>query len=353
MKKLFFLTALLCASVMAFAAIDWNNYEWLGDGAGGGAYSNKYKIALASGQAVVNIQKPGFADEAGIYTTFPAGIISCTLADGQYAVQGAGAVLYLSAFTKQETEVTVVHGTGTCVFTVYYVDGEASSSGKADPELSLNKTADTLSAESPAETFQIIPTKKGNGAISYSSNNSGIASVSETGLVTAVGRGIARITVSLAETDDYADAVATLVVTVTGPINWDAISWLSGSNDKYKLVIDPDIDNKFGGKKIEGENLWVGFPSAVFGECSIEYSALGAGVSFALSNFPQKTKNQFTMVCEGITYTFYVYNDNGTDSATAIENVEVGAKAIKIFENGQLIIIKNGVRYSALGNEIK
>ena len=251
MKKLFFLTALLCASVMAFAAIDWNNYEWLGDGAGGGAYSNKYKIALASGQAVVNIQKPGFADEAGIYTTFPAGIISCTLADGQYAVQGAGAVLYLSAFTKQETEVTVVHGTGTCVFTVYYVDGEASSSGKADPELSLNKTADTLSAESPAETFQIIPTKKGNGAISYSSNNSGIASVSETGLVTAVGRGIARITVSLAETDDYADAVATLVVTVTGPINWDAISWLSGSNDKYKLSFE-QFEKKEGEEEFRG-----------------------------------------------------------------------------------------------------
>ena len=66
MKKISFLFALLCASVMSFAAIDWSQYEYLGDGAGGGAYSNKYKVAPAEGQNVVNIQKPGWAAEAGI-----------------------------------------------------------------------------------------------------------------------------------------------------------------------------------------------------------------------------------------------------------------------------------------------
>ncbi len=39
--------------------------------------------------------------------------------------------------------------------------------------------------------------------------------------------------------------------------------------------------------------------------------------------------------------------------ATAVENVEVGAKAIKMFENGQLVIIKNGVKYNALGAELR
>ena len=33
----------------------------------------------------------------------------------------------------------------------------------------------------------------------------------------------------------------------------------------------------------------------------------------------------------------------------AVENVEATVKATKIFENGQLVIIKNGVRYNALG----
>lgn len=33
----------------------------------------------------------------------------------------------------------------------------------------------------------------------------------------------------------------------------------------------------------------------------------------------------------------------------AIDNVNAGVKAVKTFENGQLVIIKNGVRYNALG----
>ena len=33
----------------------------------------------------------------------------------------------------------------------------------------------------------------------------------------------------------------------------------------------------------------------------------------------------------------------------AVENVEADVKTVKIFENGQLVIIKNGVRYNALG----
>ena len=35
-----------------------------------------------------------------------------------------------------------------------------------------------------------------------------------------------------------------------------------------------------------------------------------------------------------------------------VENVSDGAKAVKTFENGQLVIIKNGVRYNALGAQL-
>lgn len=129
MKKLsirFFamVTMLLCASTMAFAAVDWSKYEFIGDGAGGGKYSNKYKVETVDGLSVVNIQKPGFADEAGIYMTLPAEISECSVAS---VIQGAGIVVYLSAFTAQETEVTIQ-----CVpanevtFHVYYADGVAA-----------------------------------------------------------------------------------------------------------------------------------------------------------------------------------------------------------------------------------
>jgi hypothetical protein len=40
------------------------------------------------------------------------------------------------------------------------------------------------------------------------------------------------------------------------------------------------------------------------------------------------------------------------DFATAISNTAVESKAVKFFENGQLVIIKNGVKYNALGAQL-
>ena len=335
-NKLTLLFALLCASMMSFA-IDWSGYEYLGDGAGGGAYSNKYKLAPGDGQGVVNIQQPGFASEAGIYTTFPAGIISCTLPAEGYAVQGAGMCLYLSAFTNKETEITVVHGTGTCVFTVYYEDGTEGSgggSGLTDPELTINSAAETLDA-STGETFQITASQSGDGAISYESSNAGVASVDNTGLVTAVGRGTATITVRTAETATYEASSKTLTVTVTGPINWAAVGWLQNS-DKYKVVVDPEIGSQFGGIRKEGDNLWVGFPSAAFGAMSIEPNGgTGAFKTFALSDFTQQI-SQFTVVCDNVTYTFDVYYADGEPADLTGWNLARGkaAYAGHVAENG-------------------
>ena len=88
MKKLSLLSILLCASMMSFA-VDWSSIAYLADGAGDGAYANKYKVAAAFGQNVINIQQPGFAAAPGIYTNFPAGISSCTLNEGDYVIDGA------------------------------------------------------------------------------------------------------------------------------------------------------------------------------------------------------------------------------------------------------------------------
>ena len=123
------LLALLCASMMTWAAIDWSAYEWLGNGSGNEAYTNKFKVAPAEGQTVVNLQQPGWAAEVSIYTYFGAGIQSCSLPEGKYAIDGAGICLYLSAFTAKETEVTIVDALKTYVFTVYYEDGVAGEGG--------------------------------------------------------------------------------------------------------------------------------------------------------------------------------------------------------------------------------
>ena len=37
---------------------------------------------------------------------------------------------------------------------------------------------------------------------------------------------------------------------------------------------------------------------------------------------------------------------------TALSNIAVESKDVKFFENGQLVIIKNGVKYNALGAQL-
>lgn len=128
--KSFALIAMLFSAMTISAAsgVDWSAFDFIGDGAGGGAYANKYKVQTVVGLSVVNIQKPGFADEAGIYLTVPAVISNCNV---NGAIQGTGMVLYLSSLTAKETEVTITHAQGTCTFWVYYADG--TTGGSSEP----------------------------------------------------------------------------------------------------------------------------------------------------------------------------------------------------------------------------
>lgn len=126
MRKIlsFFVVALFSvATVFAASGIDWSTYDFLGDGAGGGLYANKYKVSAAEGiKEIVNIQHPGFGTAPGIYISFVSAVESSSV---KCDIQGAGVLLHLSAFTAQETQVTVKYegGAKTCTFWVYYVDG--------------------------------------------------------------------------------------------------------------------------------------------------------------------------------------------------------------------------------------
>ena len=297
-KKLTILFALLCASVTGFA-IDWSGIDWIGST--DPTYSNQFKV---SGKEVVNIQNP-FGTGLGIYISFPTDVnLECTApAEASYQKQGAAILFFLTMFDKKETNVSVSYNGGSVDFVIYNDKGADPAPSKPSPELSLNATSITLEKDVAAETFQIVPTKTvGSGDISYSSNAEGVATVSNTGLVTAVGPGTATITVSVAENEDFAADSKTLTVEV---IDWTSIAWLTNSNDSYKLYISPAMGGD--GQRIEGSNLWVGFPSAELGAMSIVPSGgEGAWRTFALSNFPGY-RNQFTVVCQGTTYTFTIY----------------------------------------------
>lgn len=90
-------------------ACDWDNIEFIGNGSGVEANTNRFKICLPDGVNAVNIQN-SFGTEAGIYITFPSAAFGAiSLEEGEYAIQGAGMLLYLSAFLYDaEKEVTIV-----------------------------------------------------------------------------------------------------------------------------------------------------------------------------------------------------------------------------------------------------
>lgn len=126
MRKITFLLALLCVSVMGWA-IDWGGIDWLGNGGVDGKYSNKIKAVSTpelTGVAFINnLQTNG--GYASIHIAMPSaefGAISLDAAD--YHTASSGFFPHLDAFKKQETEFTVVCGGTTYTFTVYYEDGE-------------------------------------------------------------------------------------------------------------------------------------------------------------------------------------------------------------------------------------
>lgn len=340
MKKLSFLFALLYASVMGWAM----QYCELPTG-----HLSDANFGDASGRVLLTLQKDGNNVIVKLKNNNANGNpqtglnymwVNATDATNNNATYGSH-----SAANAEEISVTVEFGSAKDSYTFnnihwayegfggeWAIDGLTvaasdlcTAGSKLSPELSLNATSKTLEIDATAETFQIVPIKAaGSGNVSYETSDVNIATVSSTGLITAVGAGTATITVSVAENDDYAADSKTLTVIV---IDWPNIGWLDNSGDSYKLHISPEIGDGFGGKRIEGSNIWVGCPSAEFGACSIDFTHVGAGASFPLSNFT-KARNQFTLVCQGITYTFTVYRK--FDGVNLAKNMPAYAGAIAL-----------------------
>lgn len=136
--KSFFKTFLLALGLMLSTgmwAIDWTTIGWVGNS------NSKFKVAAeddANLPNVVNVQKPGWSAETGIYMTFPAAGITCSHA---CAVDGAGICLYISQFEKQETEVTVTYAGGSKTFYVYNADGDIDCDKSGMPQSEYDYTA--------------------------------------------------------------------------------------------------------------------------------------------------------------------------------------------------------------------
>lgn len=83
------------------------------------------------------------------------------------------------------------------------------------------------------------------------------------------------------------------------------------------------------------------------------YDIFDKGISFAA---PLSTGYLFNMLTNDNTATTQLcidqwYFTDGNDDETAVENITTGAKAVKMIEDGQLVIYKNGKRYNVLGSQ--
>lgn len=225
-------------------------------------------------------------------------------------------------------------GGGSDIMSTTYdgIDASQSCVVGEDPELSLNSYAETLDADI-SETFSISPTTAAgyDGTITFATSDETIATVSNEGVVTAVGRGNATITVTAPKTATYAADSKEFEVTVTQSIDWSVIDWVDVSGDKFKVYVEPAGPSIVNVQQHNSKNsIYVTFSgAAIFGDCSLDASAYdtqGTGKFYYTSTFIRK-ETQFTQVHEGTTYTFFVYNEDGEPEDLTGWNIAKGKTA--------------------------
>ena len=141
-------------------------------------------------------------------------------------------------------------------------------------------------------------------------------------------------------------------------IDWSSIEWLGSTDAAYaeKFKVSPadgqnvvNIQNPYG----TGLGIYSSFPVAL-SSCSLEegtYQIEGSGLLLFVDKITAKETPVTVVDALSNEYQFVVFFVDGT--STAVETVEAKAKAVKFVEDGQLIIIKDGVRYNAAGQQIK
>ena len=330
-------------------ACKWDEIAFLGNGSGVAAYTDRFKVCTGdpAPTAVVNIQSPDWAAEPGIYLNFPSaawGDIS--LAEDQYKIQGAGILLYVSAFLYDaETEVTIVCDEVTYTLTVKNVSpDEKPVAKKTCAEVYTLAKNDAVALNDVVVTFangKNVWVKDATGAmLLYLSADA----TWKAGDVLAGVAGTVDIYKGLYEVKPSADQAAAIVATAGVAPAPEELTAIDADKDMSKLVLLKGVEADGAFAEGTASNLTI---------------TLGENTYTLRNNF----KNAFTFDAEKkydvtaiVTYfnALQLYFISAEEaSTTAIDNTVVSEKAIKMFENGQLIIIKNGVKYNALGSVIE
>lgn len=154
------------------------------------------KAGMTNIGGVVNVQKPGFAAEEGIYITVPNGITSVSVngkTENVAANQGAGTVIYLSALTKKINTVTIYQGGVTSTITIKNINGtDSTEPEETTSEETTTSAVSAVAAPTDVAAYNFYAQSKGyminftaaTDAVSYNvfMDNSGVlANITESG----------------------------------------------------------------------------------------------------------------------------------------------------------------------------
>ena len=366
---------------------DWENIAWL-EGS-----NEQIKVCKESeAVSVINVQKPSWAAEDGIYMTFPSaawGAIS--LEEGSYVTEGAGLLVYLSALTQEYNEISIVCQDVEYIINVYnaanmpkpafYLVGNFNEWTAAEAykfALNPNNDAEYVLTATLAEkdSLKVIRVMEGEETVWYPAD-------AENYVVDAAHAGEKDIYFRpdyQGGEDWYAQCIYVAENAPQG-CDWDHIDFIGSAvpelADQFKLCKEGqypsviNIQNSFGTEA----GIYVTFPSAAFGEISMTegtYAIQGAGMLLYCSAFTD-VETEVSIVCDGNPIIFTVYNaegsapvvdptvsvkgsmndwaeeipfvlsDDKTYASLTVENISAGNYEFKFIINGEWR--SNGYRY--------
>ena len=268
----------------------------------------------------------------------------------------------------------------------YIVSYTAPASAKQVATITLGEYKKTLEA---GEYDNYTATYDGDGVLTVKSSDEAVAEIiMESGevLIYARNPGKATITFSAPETENYLAAKATYTLTVTAP--WSAaalpfefnggradIDFTTGLKQvgigtDYKsapyLKFDDAKDSLLIWYNDKANTLAYTTKGNSFGGGTFDVKESTDGVNFTIvetiTNPGDDATNKTNSIKEASRFVLFTYTTKTTGNValggikisyvsnpTAIENAAVETPALKTIENGQLVIIRDGKKYNAMG----
>ena len=293
-------------------------------------YDLKYSSNINAGTAVVTaVGKNTYAGRVGLHTytidkaagtgslAYDAGSVVKTYGDGDFTnplnmsgLSGAGTLSYVMTYSNNgDAAVADVDGTGkvhinqagTTTINAHIGDG-ANHTWSATPDVSYTLTVNKASGDFAYATTSISKTYDplnltftnaltytGDGATSYVSSASDVASVDATGLVTINKAGMTTITATVNDGTNYKYANSPSATTATYTVN---IQKATGSLSFAQTEVSKtkDVDGDF---RIPLEHV---------GDADVHYGSTNNAVATVIDNPGAANHGMVTLVNPGVTY---------------------------------------------------